>query len=90
VGWKTLDLYLSGRHDQLSVIYETADPGKFPEDVEQAIGVVPNLPPGMKRQAQMKERTYSLSAEPEATGGGLKLSRAQVEEAQEKIAEIFR
>ena len=90
VGWRTLDLYLSGLHDKLSVIYETADPSKFPEDVEQAIGVVPDLPPGMKRQAQMKERTYSLSAEPEATSAGLKLSRAQVEEAQEKIAEIFR
>jgi threonine synthase len=89
VGWRTLDLYLSGLHEELSVIYETADPGKFPEDVEQAVGMVPELPPGMKRQAQMKERIYSIIAQPETTSAGLKLSRAQMEEAKARIREIF-
>jgi threonine synthase len=89
VGWKTLELYSSGRHDPLSVIYETADPGKFPEDVQQAIGLVPELPPGMKNQATMKERIYSINAAPESTGEGLKLSSAQVEEAKALIREIF-
>jgi len=90
VGWRTLDLYLSGRHDSLAVIYETADPGKFPEDVEKAIGIVPELPSGMKKQAQMKERIYSIAAEPENTSEGLKLSSAQLNEAKSLIREIFK
>ena len=89
VGWRTLDLYLSGRHDRLSVIYETADPGKFPEDVQQAIGIVPELPPGMKKQAGMQERIYSVAAAPDITPDGLKLNQAQVEEAHNVIREIF-
>ncbi len=89
VGWRTLELYSSGRHDELSVIYETADPGKFPEDVQQAIGIVPEAPAGMKKQARMKERIYSVNAAPENTAEGLKLSSAQVEEAKAKIREIF-
>ena len=89
VGWRTLELYASGRHDRLSVIYETADPGKFPEDVQQAIGLIPELPPGMKKQAAMKERIYSINAKPESTTEGLKLSSAQVEEAKDLIREIF-
>ncbi len=89
VGWRTLELYSSGRHDELSVIYETADPGKFPEDVQQAIGLIPELPPGMKRQATMKERIYSISAAPEKTAEGLKLSSKQVEEVKAAIRKIF-
>ena len=89
VGWKTLEIYLTGCHDQLSVIYETADPGKFPEDVQQAIGITPDLPPGMKKQAAMKEHIYSISAAAESTAEGLKLSRAQVKEAKRLIREIF-
>jgi threonine synthase len=90
VGWRTLERYSSGSHDQLSVIYETADPGKFPEDVQQAIGLTPELPPGMKKQATMKERIYSINTAPESTAEGLKLSSAQVEEAKKLIREIFR
>jgi threonine synthase len=90
VGWRTLELYSSGRHDQLSVIYETADPGKFPEDVQQAIGLMPELPPGMKKQATVKERIYLINAAPESTAEGLKLSSAQVEEAKTVIREIFK
>ncbi len=32
------------------------DPGKFPEDVERAIGLDPDLPSGMQRQARRQER----------------------------------
>lgn len=90
VGWRTLDIYFSGKHDSLAVIYETADPGKFPEDVEKAIGTVPPLPPGMKKQAQTKERIYSIAAEPENTSEGLKLSSAQLNEAKTIIQDIFK
>jgi threonine synthase len=89
VGWRTLELYASGRHEQLSVIYETADPAKFPEDVHQAIGIIPELPPGMRKQAQMKERIYSIHAQSDSTREGLKLTNAQVEETKALIREIF-
>lgn len=89
VGWAALEEFLGGRHDRPAVIYETADPGKFPDDVYRAIGVVPELPPGMKDQAGRPERIYSIEAEPERTPAGLKLSPAQVSEAKEKIREIY-
>ena len=90
VGWRTLEIYLKGRHEQPAVIYETADPGKFPEDVEKAIGIVPPLPQGMNKQAQLKERIYSIESKPDHTPQGLKLCDAQVTEAKERIAAIFR
>lgn len=89
VGWRTLELYLNGQHDRPSVVYETADPGKFPEDVATAIGIVPPLPAGMKKQAALKERIYAVASEPGHTAGGRKLSDEQVKEAKEKIREIF-
>jgi threonine synthase len=89
VGWAALDDYLQGIHNQLAVIYETADPGKFPLDVKKAIGITPDLPEGMKRQASAKERIYSIISEPDHTEQGMKLSTAQVEEARYKIIEIF-
>jgi threonine synthase len=90
VGWRTLEIYMEGRHEEPAVIYETADPGKFPEDVERAIGLEPDLPPGMQRQASMQERIYTIESMPEQTPGGLKLSEAQVDEAKAKIEEIFK
>ncbi|OPX98449.1 MAG: Threonine synthase [Syntrophorhabdus sp. PtaB.Bin006] len=89
VGWRTLETCLDGRHDQPAVIYETADPGKFPEDVIKAIGFAPEVPPGMKRQAGMKERIYSIQSRPEHTPQGLKLSEAQIEEAKRLIKELL-
>ena len=90
VGWRTLDLYLKGRHKLPAVMYETADPGKFPEDVRTAIGIDPEPPAGMKKQALREERIYRIGAEPERGAQGLKLSRGQAEEARKEIAQIFR
>jgi threonine synthase len=90
VGWKSLEIYLNGHHDQPSVIYETADPGKFPEDVEKAIGIIPELPPGMKRQTRLDERIYALESESEHTVLGFQLSKGQVEEAKAKIRDIWK
>jgi len=90
VGWRTLEIYLKGRHEEPAVVYETADPGKFPEDVERAIGLEPDLPPGMQRQASMQERIYIIESAPEQAPDGLKLSEAQVDEAKAKIKEIFK
>ncbi len=89
VGWKALEIFLKGNHDKPAVIYETADPGKFPDDVEKAIGIVPELPPGMKKQATIKERIFSIGARPEQTPAGFKLSGKQVEETKKAIKEIY-
>ncbi|MCX8109887.1 MAG: threonine synthase [Syntrophorhabdaceae bacterium] len=89
VGWRSLEAFLAGSHDRPSVIYETADPGKFPEDVEKAIGIVPAPPPGIKRQASLPERIFTIDSEPLYTAQGLQLSEDQFKEAEEKIREIF-
>jgi threonine synthase len=89
VGWATLEDYLEGKHDRPAVVYETADPGKFPDDVRWAIGITPELPPGMKRQAGLPERIYSIEAGAEHTSGGLALSTAQVAEAKIRIRQIY-
>ncbi|MDO8647289.1 MAG: threonine synthase [Candidatus Diapherotrites archaeon] len=89
VGWKTLDIFLEGKHDALAVVYETADPAKFPEDVKKAIGIIPELPAGMKKQAKLKERIYSIESNPEQTKDGLKLSDGQIEEAKAKLSSLF-
>lgn len=81
---------MGGRHVEPAVVYETADPGKFPEDVERAIGIEPDFPPGMQRQAKMHERIYSIESAPDQTPGGLTLSEVQVDEAKTKIKEIFK
>ena len=89
VGWRSLEIFSGWKHEKLFVIYETADPGKFPLDVKKAIGLVPPLPSGMKKQEMLKERIYSINSSPDTTSGGLKLSEAQIEEAKKMIAEIF-
>lgn len=90
VGWRVLDTYLNGNHDKLAVVYETADPGKFPDDVEKAIGVVPDVPARIANQSQKSERIYSIDAASDLnTDGAMILSEAQYKKAKEIIATIF-
>ncbi len=89
VGWRTLEIYRSLGGREPAVIYETADPGKFPLDIEQAIGLTPPLPPGMQKQATLPERIYTIEEKPDATDGVLMLSAGQLEEARAKISTIF-
>lgn len=90
VGWKALERFTGGTHNQLAVVYETADPGKFPEDVQRAIGITPELPSGMKKQAELPERIFSIESSPDQSSQGLKLSDAQISEAKEKIRELLK
>ncbi len=90
VGWRALELYRADGDGTSSVIYETADPGKFPDDVRRATGVTPDLPPGMKKQEGLPERIYTIALEPDFGAAGRTLSFGQIEEAKEKIAAIFR
>ncbi len=85
VGWRALELASRSDKETIAVIYETADPGKFPEDVKRAIGITPSLPEGMKKQAKAKERIYFITSPPLKTKDGLKLSDEQVAEAKQKI-----
>jgi len=90
VGWRALDTYLKGRHDRLAVIYETADPGKFPDDVQKALGVVPEVPGGIAEQAHLPERIYPIDQPSDiSAGGSLTLSDAQYAEALAAIEGIF-
>ena len=61
VGWRALELFQKGDFNKTAVIYETADPGKFPIDVEKAIGITPKLPEGMQEQLNKEERVYKIS-----------------------------
>ncbi|MCX8022508.1 MAG: threonine synthase [Syntrophorhabdaceae bacterium] len=90
VGWKALEIFLRGRHDTPSVVYETADPAKFPEDVKKAIGITPPITEGMKRQASMKERIFTIDGEPDVNRKGMFLSERQIREAKDKLGEILR
>ena len=92
VGWRALEIYRENNNEnkkEVGVIYETADPGKFPEDVEKATGYFPPLPKRMQEQKESEERIFSINNNPEKTKQGLKLSDAQVLEAKQKIKELF-
>ncbi len=89
VGWRSLEVARSAGVGGRAVIYETADPGKFPEDVAKATGVTPEPPPRMKRQASLDERIYTVAEAPLETPGGRAVSPGQIAEAKEKIARIF-
>ncbi len=80
VGWKALKVFLKGDSNKTSVIYETADPGKFPNDVKKAIRIIPNLPPRMKKQKYLKERIFKIKG---------KDFNSQLVEAKKIITSIF-
>jgi threonine synthase len=91
VGWHALDQFLNGRHDRLAVIYETADPGKFPDEIEAAIGITPKVPERMVTQANLEERTFTISHAPQVKEDGTPtLSDTQYEAATGLIRDIFR
>jgi threonine synthase len=90
VGWRALDTYLDGNHDRLAVIYETADPGKFPDDVEKAIRVTPDIPERVAKQAKLEERMYHIDNPPFIKeDGSMALSESQYQKAKEVISTIF-
>lgn len=89
VGWKSLQDFLGNKNDRLAVIYETADPGKFPEDVKKAIGRYPKVPQKMREQDGAEEKVYSISSEPEMTSSGMKLSYDQFMEAKYEITKAI-
>jgi len=90
VGWRALDTLLEGKHERLSVIYETADPGKFPDEVQKAIGVLPGVPERIAMQAKLPERIYPIDEPPfTREDGSLTLSESQYHKAKEIIKDSF-
>ncbi len=91
VGWKALETYLNGEHNKPAVVYETADPGKFPEDIKKAIGITPPIPEGIKRQSELPERIYTIESEPFIDEKGTKrMSQEQYKEVKEKLRDILK
>jgi len=66
VGWAGLTRYLGelpAGIDPLCVSVETAHPAKFPEEIEAAIGVTPEVPPSLAGLELRTEHYESLAAE---------------------------
>ena len=89
VGWRALEVYNDGKHTEPAVVYETADPGKFPEDIHKALGITPVIPEGILTQQHLQERIYQLDT-PSATdrAGNKRLDAPQYEEMREQFAAI--
>jgi threonine synthase len=91
VGWRSLEAYMNGNHTEPAVVYETADPGKFPEDITRAIGIVPDTPEGIKRQSSKSERVFTIDSGPSIDKtGSSRMSEEQYFEVKEKVSSIFR
>jgi len=105
VGWRALDKFLRGEYNKelnfsgiqqfekfsamFGIVYETADPAKFPEEIEKAIGIIPETPEGIKRQANLKERIHYLNSEAAIVKGSQVLSESQYSEAKNILRDIF-
>jgi threonine synthase len=90
VGWKALETFTGGNEPDLpAIVYETADPGKFPEDIQKAIGIDPPTPSGIVEQHDMPERVYEIAKPPVLDQAGNKrMSSEQFEEACSKIRSL--
>jgi threonine synthase len=65
VGVEALRVYRENSGDNTpAVVYETADPAKFPADVQQSVQVYPEIPPQITAQAALAERIYTLEQQP--------------------------
>ncbi len=90
VGWSALQDYRVRSGDQApAVIYETADPAKFPEDVLRALGFEPSVPEGLRQLHGKPRRIIELHCQPDTIGDGKYTpSRDQMEEAKEAIRSL--
>ena len=64
VGWKGLECYLEAYPGEaLCVCLETAHPAKFPDEIEELLKIVPQLPPSMKDIDHRQGEALSLPAD---------------------------
>ncbi len=91
VGWDALGEYLFYHHNQLAVIWETANPCKFPEVIEKATGVTPPLAKNMAKQVNLPERKFIINSQTDqAQGGAVAHSAAQYQELKQIVADQIR
>ncbi|TAL51914.1 MAG: pyridoxal-phosphate dependent enzyme [Nanoarchaeota archaeon] len=93
--WRVLEDYIDEHYEGdfssvVSVSYETADPGKFPNEVKHALGFAPDVPKGIQEQAKLPERVHRIESRPyQSVSGVYRLSPEQFSEAKERIAELI-
>ncbi len=66
VGWAGLESYLRAHPDagsRLAVSIETAHPAKFPEEIQAAVGVDPELPPSLTNLEAMDEAYENMTTD---------------------------
>ncbi|HVO65881.1 MAG TPA: threonine synthase [Syntrophales bacterium] len=62
VGWRGLEIYLERNGDfPLCVSMETAHPAKFPDEIKELLGIVPERPQSMKDIEQRRGSPFELS-----------------------------
>jgi threonine synthase len=62
VGWAGLSAYLKENPSDLPCVsFETADPAKFPEQIQELIGINPEVPQNMKDQEEKEELLHDLA-----------------------------
>ncbi|MEK7648588.1 MAG: threonine synthase [Patescibacteria group bacterium] len=91
VAWDAFERFRFNTTHHLALLYETADPGKFPDNVEKAIGMRPSIPPQMQAQESLPERIYTIDAPPDKDEeGNTTLSAAQIAQVKELLASLFK
>ncbi len=66
VGWRGLNRYLErfpGDRARICVSLETADPAKFPEEIERILDLVPPMPKSLARIGELEEQYDELPSE---------------------------
>lgn len=67
VAWAGLMRYLKGIEDWYPCVsFETADPGKFPEEITKTLGVAPNLPKELEALRRKEEHFINIPNQYEA------------------------
>jgi threonine synthase len=63
VGWTGLKRYMEseGNQDDLMVCVETAHPAKFPEEIENLLGITPDTPPSLQGLENKQEHHIHLA-----------------------------
>jgi threonine synthase len=62
VGWAGLESYFKKTGDEkLAICLETAHPAKFPEEIKQLLGIMPELPQSMKNIGRRKGSAINIT-----------------------------
>ena len=89
VGWRALERNKGNDHSSLNMVYETADPGKFPDEVKEALGFTPELPERMQSQRNAKEDINTLDQKPKKTKDGFEITAPQMDEVKDKLRKLL-